>query len=146
MGTGFGRRPTDADYGLGNVSIDCASLGTFSRYQVLGPQQCFELTGVHLHDQHLAKASQKIAQIRRQWPDVPDVNVRQRKTFLAQIRDPAADRAEGRAPANNRQVARRRALVDFLDGNVIGNAGNLCQARIRHLLVIGRVVGDMPRP
>jgi hypothetical protein len=66
-----------------------------------------QLPGVHFGHQDLVVAAQQLAQVLRHRPDVADVDVADVVALGRARLDRLLDRAEGRAPADHRQLAHR---------------------------------------
>ena len=62
---------------------------------------------------------------------------------LSRQPDRAADRPVARSPADQRQLALFRSLIDLLGRDILGDAGDLAGANLGHALVVGRIVGDV---
>src|SRR5690606_20864601 len=79
-----------------------AGLGqAFGIHQQLVAQHGLELAGVHLRHEHLVEASEQLAQVPGQRPNVSDVDMADCETPLARAAYSLMDRPEGRTPADN---------------------------------------------
>ena len=65
---------------------------TFRRNQVFAPKNRAQLTSVHFGHHHVFKRTQEVSHIARQWPQVPNMYVRNLQTFSAQVVDRAINR------------------------------------------------------
>src|SRR5690606_30270020 len=87
----------------------------------------------------------QIAQIARKRPDMTQMNMRYLLAVLQFVVHGPTDRTIGRSPANNGKIAALLAILHLLFGDIIGDIEDLVAPEVRHLLMIGGIIGDVAR-
>src|SRR5215469_10884674 len=140
------QRPIDCRFDLGDpegLSGDfIARLGVD---QILVAQYRLQLASIHLWHENALVAAQQRSQVPRQRPQVAQVNVADICATSARARYRLMDRAIGRAPADDGEVAAGLTEGHPLLRDEIGDAVDLGLARLGHLLVIVWLVADVAR-
>jgi hypothetical protein len=102
-----------------------------------------QLAAVQLRDHHAPVAAQQLADVRLQRVEIPQVQMADGSALRAELQRGLAQRAVRAAPADDQHVARRLAL-DFGGRQAVGDLVDLGLTREHHVLVVLRVVGDVP--
>src|SRR3546814_14888548 len=88
-------------------------------------------------------ALQELAEVVRERVEVAQVHLGHVVAGLADAADSGADRAVRRSPAEHEDLCGTRGIVHLERGQRVGDAVDLGLAQPDHLVVVGRIVGDV---
>src|SRR3546814_16073540 len=88
-------------------------------------------------------ALQELAEVVRERVEVAQVHLGHVVAGLADAADSGADRAVRRSPAEHEDLCGTRGIVHLERGQRVGAAVDLVLAQPDHLVVVGRIVGDV---
>ena len=100
--------------------------------QVIGTHQLQELAHVHFGDHHLGELAQLGGQIRRQWIQIAEMNMRDALALFPQLLDRFPNRAEGRPPPEHHQGSTLLVAEDLTRRNFARNPRNLAGSSAHH--------------
>ncbi len=114
--------------------------------QELGAHELEELSEIVLRDHHALVAAEHLAEIQREWIEMPQLRVRDRFALFSQTPARGLDRSERGSPAQDEKFRVTRWVVDFDSWDVLRDAGNLLRAQQGHAMVVLRLVIDVAFP
>src|SRR5829696_7882668 len=108
----------------------------------LRPDEHQKLPEVDLRDEHLTVVAEDRFRIGRERVEVTQMRVGDGRSLAVETFDGGSDRAIGRSPAEDQQLALLRA-EDLERRDVVGDAGDLRRTERLHPVVVIRVVADV---